>query len=442
MKRHERDAARPMVHGGTSFAAHEVRESSQYAPTIRLLLPTAFIGHEHEPDAPPQRVPPAAESARIATPAEDAQDRSRGMWREPVRDTRAAAAPRPAAVRRGRAIEVISRDHRVALRARAEKMRPDTRRMVSGFLDRLDAHSGVRKLVRVPRHIGAKLANLRAEMPNFASAIAMIEKHLVLRSAGDGAVQLPPLLLDGPPGIGKTRFTKRLAEVLGVGYTRVGMETTTAGWVLAGSSTSWADGKPGAVANLLADSPMANALLFLDEIDKASSYQRFDPLGPLYALLESHTARAWVDEAIEGVTFDASRLNIVAAANDTVNLPEALRSRFLIVPCRSPDRAERAAIAQVAYRELVIELGLRGPAWRAPLATPVADQLAAPEDAPRQMRRMLQGAMASAVQQGRAGLTIIDAMLAALECLPAVDPATTPEKPRPRGPGDGFARAH
>lgn len=427
-------AARPLMHGGTSFVAHEVNDADPCAPVIHLLMPSELVRSTAEAIAP---AAPTAVAQAVAAPAEWklSEDRSR---------TSAYKKPRAAARPRGRWLEVVDEKGIAQLKTSTESVKADTRRMLKGFLDRLVRDDGLRPLAQVPRHLRAALAGLRDEMPNFADAIDAIEKQLILRCAGDRVVQLPPLLLAGPPGIGKSRFAKRIAETLGVGYSRVGMETTTAGWVLAGSSTTWADGKPGGVANLLVNGATANSVLFLDEIDKAGGGERrYDPLGPLYALLEQHTARAWVDEAIEGVTFDASRLNVIAAANDISSIGEPLRSRFVVLDCRAPTQEERAAIAHTVYRELVIELGLRGRAWRRPLSAQAANQFAQPVDAPRHMRRMVQDAMASAIRQGRQSVTSFDALLAVLERLPPVDPGSTPaDEPRQRGPGDEATRIH
>src|SRR3546814_7061620 len=78
---------------------------------------------------------------------------------------------------------------------------------------------------------------------------------------------------------------EQLARVLRLHYVAVSMETTTAVWILSGSSQSWNSGGPGIVFNTLAGAPHANPLILLDEIDKAMD-SKYPPTNALYRLLE------------------------------------------------------------------------------------------------------------------------------------------------------------
>src|SRR3546814_7389198 len=86
------------------------------------------------------------------------------------------------------------------------------------------------------------------------------------------------------------------SDLLRLHYVAVSMETTTAVWILSGSSQSWNSGGPGIVFNTLAGAPHANPLILLDEIDKAMD-SKYPPTNALYRLLEHHTAARFRDEA-------------------------------------------------------------------------------------------------------------------------------------------------
>src|SRR5258708_26041431 len=75
--------------------------------------------------------------------------------------------------------------------------------------------------------------------PNFPAVLEDIRKHLALCVDSEDSIELPPMLLLGEPGIGKTHFARKLAELLGTGYGFVPMSSLTAGWGRAGALRPW-----------------------------------------------------------------------------------------------------------------------------------------------------------------------------------------------------------
>ena len=96
------------------------------------------------------------------------------------------------------------------------------------------------------------------DLPNFAEVLEDIRKHLALCIDSNDSVELPPMLLLGEPGIGKTHFARKLAELLGTGFGFVPMSSLTAGWVLSGASSQWKNAKPGKVFDTFLNGDYAN----------------------------------------------------------------------------------------------------------------------------------------------------------------------------------------
>jgi ATP-dependent Lon protease len=242
------------------------------------------------------------------------------------------------------------------------------------------------------------------ELPNFAEVLEDIRRQLALCIGSEDSVELPPMLLLGEPGIGKTHFARRISELLGTGFGFVPMSSLTAGWVLSGASSQWKNAKPGKVFDTFLNGEYANPVIVVDEIDKASGDGQHDPLGALYELLEMKTAARFVDEFVE-LPIDASGTVWLATANDAARIPDPLLSRLNVYEIDAPDAEGAARIAANIYREIrnAHDWGRQFP--EAPSAAALEKLAAMP---PREMRRALQSAFGTAKLAGRSEVSADD----------------------------------
>jgi ATP-dependent Lon protease len=241
------------------------------------------------------------------------------------------------------------------------------------------------------------MERLFAELPNFTEVLEDIRKHLALCIDSNDSVELPPMLLLGEPGIGKTHFARKVAELLGTGFGFVPMSSLTAGWVLSGASSQWKNAKPGKVFDTFLNGDYANPVIVVDEIDKASGDGQYDPLGALYELLEIETATRFVDEFVE-LPIDASGALWLATANDAARIPEPLLSRLAVYEIDAPDAEGATRIAGTIYRETRNSHDWGRPFPEA-LSSAALERLAGLP--PREMRRAIHAAFGTAKIAGR-----------------------------------------
>jgi len=236
----------------------------------------------------------------------------------------------------------------LAILQAVQSAQPQEKRLRQLLENLMDGSVSSMSRVVVPDSVQA-LETLLDTHPNFAAVTEMVLGQVCLmRSRAARPTRLPPVLLAGDAGIGKTSYTAHLALALGVPMHMVSMSSATGGFTLTGLDKGWATGREGRVFAGLYAGPALNPVFLLDELDKTPEQEKSDPKGALYPLLERHTASAFTDEFV-GVPVDASYITWVATANNVTALPAALLSRFKVFDIAPPTREQMRRVVAAQY---------------------------------------------------------------------------------------------
>ena len=203
--------------------------------------------------------------------------------------------------------------------------------------------------------------HLEASLPHFRDPIRLLRNSLALAQATKRPVRVPPMLLLGPPGIGKTYFTHRVAELMGAPHASIAFDQPTAGSTLRGSDSYWANSSTGLLFNLICLGECANPVVLLDELDKSSSgtnRHEIDPLAQLHGVLEPETARSTVDVSVD-IEFDASMVTYIATANSLRGLTLPILSRLEVFSIEPPQTSEAVEIARAVVNDVLRRTNLR-----------------------------------------------------------------------------------
>jgi ATP-dependent Lon protease len=264
------------------------------------------------------------------------------------------------------------------------------------YLGLLEDTAGYLPLAELPTTVLEDLDALAERFPNFSYVVDYFKEQFALAFLTEHRpFAADPLLILGPPGVGKTAFCHELSRLVNTHFEVLSMAGMTAGFVIGGMSSGWADGKPGKVVQALARGKRANPLYVVDEIDKVGGDKRYDPLGALYGLLEKETAATFIDESLE-IPTNCAHAVWVATANYPEKIAEPILSRFAVIEVAAPTGDQMVKVLQSIYAK-VLGKHAWGFRFNSELTPAVIDKMVSSKMEPRLMQKALTSACGKAV---------------------------------------------
>lgn len=202
-------------------------------------------------------------------------------------------------------------------------------------------------------------AEIHAEYPWLAPATDLLwqaMRHSVHQ--GEPGFRLPPLILDGPPGIGKSAWSRDVAKLVGVPGLAIDAGPEAAGFGITGMQRGWTNAEPGQPLNMIFQTGIGNPVIVIDEIEKVGPVEStkggsYSLTGSLLPLLEPLTARRWQCPYFR-LPFDMSWVSWIMTANDAARLSMPFRSRCRVMVLRDLTQEDlRAFVLREQSRRLL-----------------------------------------------------------------------------------------
>jgi hypothetical protein len=183
--------------------------------------------------------------------------------------------------------------------------------------------------------VDAWAAALHAAAPWMSDISTFLMRHM-RRSvrAGNRGLSVPPIILVGPPGDGKTTFARLIAAVTEAPYRQIDVGSGSAAFRVTGLERGWKSAQSGLPVETVLNTGIANPLMIVNEIDKSTRPQSDSGTVPdlttaLMQMLEPETACRFECPFLR-LRFDMSRVSWVMTANDLSPIAAPLRDRCAV----------------------------------------------------------------------------------------------------------------
>jgi ATP-dependent Lon protease len=173
------------------------------------------------------------------------------------------------------------------------------------------------------------------------------ERILELISVGvfKGDLSGSILLLQGPPGVGKTSIGQSVARSLGRKFYRFSLGGMRDEAEIKGHRRTYIGAMPGKFIQAIKSCESSNAVIMLDEIDKVGASFRGDPASALLEVLDPEQNRDFLDHYLD-VRFDLSKILFMCTANQLETIPGPLMDRMEVIQLPGYILAEKVEIAR------------------------------------------------------------------------------------------------
>jgi hypothetical protein len=187
-------------------------------------------------------------------------------------------------------------------------------------------------------------SDLMTEFPWMAEVNEEVARAAALSTRHIGkCFTISPMMLNGPSGIGKTRWVRRVAQLSSIPIHFISVAGSDSSKSIMGSERGWSNARPSLPVMALSSTQVVNPIIMVDELDKANASTNGDPFAALLPMLSSETNTTYPDAYLLG-SVNLSYSSFIFTANSISKLGTPLLDRIDVFNVSPPSPKDYLAI--------------------------------------------------------------------------------------------------
>jgi len=152
--------------------------------------------------------------------------------------------------------------------------------------------------------------------------------------------------LKGSKGVGKTKLCRALSDILNLPFFQISLGGIADSSSLLGFDSTYVGAKCGKIASFAQQAKCMNFVLYIDELDKSSSFKGNEVHGVLTHLFDETQNKEFQDLYFEGVPLDLSKVLFIASFNDEDKIDPIVLNRMKVIEIKDLNLEDKITIVK------------------------------------------------------------------------------------------------